>query len=119
MKRQPSLLSVAHNLPSSSSSATIIHSPNSLGEKYKPLTRDSIIPDASVSTTYIRRGRERKKNGRRGKGCERKRGGLSSLQCRNDKIGGNLGMEASRFLLVSGGGFFLSVKSVIFGLGLM
>ncbi len=28
-----------------------------------------------------------------------KEGGLSSLQCLNDKIGGNLGMEASRFLL--------------------
>lgn len=75
MKRQPSLLSVAHNLPSSSSSATIIHSPNSLGKKYKQLTRDSIIPDASVSTTYIRQGKERKK-WKKGKGCERERRGV-------------------------------------------
>lgn len=72
MKRQPSLLSVAYNLPSSSS-ATIIHSPNSLCRKYKPLTRDSIIPDASVSTTYIRQGKERK-NGKRM--WERKNGGV-------------------------------------------
>lgn len=75
MKRQPSLLSVAHNLPSSSFSATIIHSPNRLGKKYKPLTRDSIIPDASVSTTYIRRGKGRKK-WKKGKGCERERRGV-------------------------------------------
>lgn len=102
MKRQPSLLSVAYNLPSS----TIIHRP----KKYKPLTSDSIIPDASVSTRYIRQGKERKKNGRREKDVREKEGGLSLLQCLNDKIGGNLGMEASRFLLVlvSGGGCLVS-----------
>lgn len=34
-------------------------------------------------------------------GYEReRRGGLSLLQCLNDKIGGNLGMEALEFLLV-------------------
>lgn len=31
-----------------------------MGKKYKPLTRHSIIPDASVSKTYIRQGKERK-----------------------------------------------------------
>lgn len=49
---------------------------------------------------------KKEKNGRREKDVREKRGGgLSLLQCLNDKIGGNLGMEASKFLLVlvSGG----------------
>ncbi len=46
-----------------------------------------------------------------------KEGGLSSLQCLNDKIGGNLGMEASRFLLVLvlGGGFLVSATGFLGG----
>lgn len=56
------------------------------------------------------RAKKEKKNGRREKDVREKEGGLSLLQCLNDKIGGNLGMETSRFLLVlvSGGGCLVS-----------
>lgn len=110
MKRRPSLLSVAHKPPST----TIIHSPYSPGQEYKPLTRHSIIPDVSVSTTHIRRGKRR--GGREEKRTrEKERETLSSPQCQNDKIG-SFAMEAagSCWILASGGGFLVSAMG--FGL---
>lgn len=62
-----------------------------MGKKYKPLTSDSIIPDASMSKTYIRQGKKRKKMEEGKMDVREKEGGLSLLQCLNDKIGGKPG----------------------------
>lgn len=85
-----------------------------MGEKYKPLTSHSIIPDASVSKTYIRQGKERKM--KKGKmDVWEKKEGLSLLQCLNYKIeGGKSGNKAS---VAVGAGVrrIFSVSSVITG----
>lgn len=85
-----------------------------MGRKYKPPTSHSIIPDASVSKTYIRQGKERKM--KKGKmDVWQKKEGLSFLQCLNYKIeGGNLGIEAS---VAVGAGVrrIFSVSNVITG----
>lgn len=80
-----------------------------MGRKYKPLTSHSIIPDASVSKTYIQQGKERKMKTGKMDVWEREEG-LSFLQCLNDKIEGEIWEKEHPLLLVLvlGGGFSVS-----------